>query len=287
MGNMRAIAVAVLALAACGEDHAKPDAQIVIQDAPPIDMQVFEDAPPPNYDFTCFGMAEPTTADDPITLSGNTVELGQGGTTPVANVAVDVFDNGSATAIGTATSDATGAFTTGDITTGAVPIDGYVRAQEPAPNLEDPTSVPAHRTTFMYPASPVAASMANVPVLMMSNATFDQIAGFLGGQDDTTNGALFFVVTDCSDISTQTLVGDATVHVQQDGMDVGNLVGLDVLDPSLAGTYVVLNVPDGETQITASYDGMDYPTRTVVAHKKPAGDNAVGTLTFTIVRPGP
>jgi hypothetical protein len=49
----------------------------------------------------------------------------------------------------------------------------------------------------------------------------------------------------------------------------------------------VLNVPDGATEVSASYNGMTFPTHTVVAHKKPNGGGAMGTITATAVPPGP
>lgn len=275
MGNLRAcFAVATLALAACGSDHAAVDASIKIIDAPPPDMKVFEDAPPPTYDLSCYGGTAPTTAADPITVSGTTQALSQGGAMAVPMVDVDFFKTGTATALATVVSDGTGAFTTGNIATGGVPLDGFVRAMEPT-----------YRTTYLYPPNLVTASLSMVPVIMISNSTFGLLEMFSGAQqDDANNGLLVIAVTDCT---TQTPIAEATVKVQQNSTDVGTVFDLGQLAPQAAGTFFVFNVPDGPAQILVSYNGMNFPTRTVVAHKKPAGQNTEATITATGIRPGP
>lgn len=282
MGNLRAcFAVAMLALAACGEDHAKTDASIVLIDSPSPDAKVFNDAPAPVYDLSCLNGTPPTTAADPITLSGTTQTFGSGGGSPLENVVVDVFKNGNNTSLATDTSDSTGAFATGNIATGGTPIDGYVRAVTPVPQ----NGMPTHRTTYMYPPSVVTTSLTDVPVIIISNATFDMF-GPIATQDDTVNGAILFVVTDCNNTD-QTLIAEANATVEQNGTQAGTVFGLGAFIPQLAGTFIALNVPDGEAQIKASYNSMNFPTRTVRAFKKPAGQDQAGTLTFTAVRPGP
>lgn len=278
MGKLSAcFAIASLVfIGACGSDHATPDASIKIIDAMPDSPKVWEDAPPgPDYDLTCFGATAPTTAADPITLAGTTQTFGQNGGSSVPMVAVDVFKNSSNTPVASVVSDATGAFTTGNIATGGVPMDGYIRLAKST-----------YRTSYTYPPSPIVASLTDVPALLLSNSTFDQLAGVGGGQDDTLNGALFFAVTDCN-LATQTLIPEATVKVQQNGADVGTILDIGQFIPQADGTYVVLNVPDGATQILVSFNGMMFPTRTVGAFKKPAGQNQEGTLTATAIRPGP
>jgi hypothetical protein len=275
MGKLSAcFAVATLALAACGSDNAKTDAGIKIIDSAPPDMKVWMDAPPgPDYDLTCLNAAPPTTATDPITIAGTTQSLSMNGGSEVADATVDVFKNGTAAAVATVTSNATGDFTTGNIATGGTPLNGHIRA-----------SKAAYRTTYMYPPTVVAASITGVPVVMFSNAAFMQVTQFLGAQDDDNNGVLLFAITDCN-TTEQTLIAESTVTVQQNGADVGTKLGLGVADQSLEGIFIVTNVPDGDTQIAANYNGMAFPVRTVRAYKKPTATSE-GTLTFTAIRPG-
>ena len=271
----------MLALAACGSDKATPDASIKLIDAPPVDMKIWEDAPPPMYDLSCLNGTPPSTADDPITIAGTTQSFSMGGGASLADVAIDVFKSGDTTPLATTTSDSTGAFATGDIATGAVPIEGYVRAVAPL----DQQDMTTHRTTYMYPPSPVAASMTGVPVIMIPNSTFAQVEQFLGAQMDDVNGALLFTVTDCS-ASDFALIAGATVQVKQGTTTISTVLNLGLASPQLDGTFIATNVPDGDTEILVSYDGMNFPTRTVRAFKRP-GQNEAGTLTVTAVRPGP
>jgi hypothetical protein len=283
MGNLRAcFAVALLALGACGSDHKDTvDASIKIQDAPPPDMKIFEDAPPPSYDLSCLNGTPPTTATNPVSIGGTTQSFGQGGGAAVAGVAVDVFRGTNTTAVGTDTSDAAGAFDIAGIATGGTPItDGYIRA-----------GLATYRTTYMYPPSAVTANLTGVPVIMTSNQAFAQIDAALGPQDDTMNGVLLFAAVDCSDltgggITSLPLIAEADATVEQNGTSV-SVFNLGTAIPQLAGVFIGLNVPDGSADIKVSYNGMNFPTRTVAVHKKPNGNNAEGTLTFTAVRPGP
>lgn len=276
MGNLKAcFIVATVALAACGSDKAAAvDAPVVIHDSP-ADVAQVADAPvdTPSGDFTCFGMPNPTTADDPITLAGTTDSLGQGGIQPLAAVQVQVFKSGVNAALDTQTSDAQGAFTTGNIVTAGMPFDGYVKG-----------SKATYRTSYLYPPNPATASQTGLPVPMITDSTFSTLSGFAGSQqDDTANGALLLTVTDCANMP----INGATISVKQGGTDVGTQFDLGQLASQAQGIVAVFNVPDGATDISATYNGMTFPTHTVIAHKKPNGQGSIGTLTLTTVRPGP
>jgi hypothetical protein len=277
MGNMRAcFAVALLALAACGSDHGKADASIVIIDSPTPDAKVWMDAPPgPNYDLTCLGNAAPTTASDPITVGGQTATLTMSGTAPVPMVDVAVFKTGTANALASVTSDGGGVFMTGNIATGGVPIDGFIRAMEPT-----------YRSSYIYPPSVVDMSLSGVPAILVSNQAFGFITNIAGvTQDDDNNGVLLIQVGDCTTPMPQPIDG-ATVVVQQNATDVGTIFDLGALAAQAAGTFFVFNVPDGATQVLVSYNGMNFPAHTVVAHKKPMGANPEATVTALAARPG-
>lgn len=274
MGNLRAcFAVAMLALAACGSDQAQPDASIKLIDAA-IDAKVWQDAPPgPTYDLSCLDEAAPTTAADPIKISGTTSTLTMSGAMAVPNVDVDVFEVNNATALATVTSDANGAFATGDIATAGTPINGYVRAMEPD-----------YRSTYMYPGTVVATDLSAVPVIVVSNDTFGILTSITQTtQMDDVNGAIVVLVTDCS--ATPTPIKGATVAIEQNGSSVGSVLDLGGLIAQAAGTFFVFNVPDGETQVKVTYDGKAFPARTVTAYKKPSGQNAEATITLVQVRP--
>jgi hypothetical protein len=271
MGKL-SLSIALVGIAACGSDNKNtPDAHIVVPDAAPDAAKVFMDAPPPTYDFSCYQQAAPTTAADPVTVAGTTDTVSQAGLAAIGGVTVDFFKTGTATSLGTVVSDAVaGTFTSGNLATGAAPLDAYVRA-----------SLATYRTTYLYPPNKVVANLAGVPVPMLSNSTFTALQALtMVTQDDNLNGALFVAITDCALMP----INGATLSVKQGSTEVGTQYDLGALVAQAAGTFVVLNVPDGATDISATYNNMTFPAHTVMAHKKIAN---TGSLTASAVRPGP
>ena len=268
----------LVALAACGGSGNKsPDAALHdgSLDGEGIDSKVFQDAPPGNYDFSCFGMTGPNTAPDPISIAGTTEEITTSGLAPVADVVVSAFKGNSGGAVGTATSAADGTFTITGIATGGVPLDGHLQAPKAT-----------YRTTYLYPGNPLADNLQGAPVVMFSDQLFGLLTTQLLGvtQDDTANGVVFALLTDCSFMP----ISGGDVSVQQAGQDVGTKVSLEQqLGAMGAGAFIVVNVPDGPTQVAGSYQTMTFPAHTVGVHKKPGGQGAEGTVTVTQSRPGP
>lgn len=278
MGKM-SLSLVALGVAACGSDNNNPaDAKVVIvPDAKMIDApKVFNDAPPVNYDFTCFGMAAPTTAADPVTIAGSVQTLNGQTPTPVDGAAVATFKVGNATAVDNQVSAADGSFTTGNIATGAVPVDGYIKA-----------SKATFRTTYLYPPSKIVANLTNVPVPMISTQTFGGLVALLTSgavtQDDNNNGVFLIAVTDCALMP----ITGATLSVKQASAEVGNQYDLGDLIAAAAGTFVVLNVPDGDATVTASYNSMTFPAHVVRAYKQNTANSVPASITSTAVRPGP
>lgn len=277
MGKLRFVALC-LALAACGNDdrNGPVDASIDAKVIPPPDAKVFMDAPPPTYDFACYGMTPGTTVGDPIVVSGTAGEADQSGNVSgLQGITVDFYKVGANTSAKTVTSDATGAYTSGNLT-GGVAVD-HLRG-----------SLATYRTTYLYPPQPIRMTLpADIPLPLVSSSNFDLLAGIVNAsQEDTANGALLVTVTDC-DIANPTLVDGATLHVQQNGQDVGDIKDVGALLGGGGGTFFVFNVPDGATQVWATYDGKTFPTRTVGAFKKPNGNGTEGTMTITVIPPGP
>jgi hypothetical protein len=280
MGKL-SIALVALGVAACGSDNNNPaDAKVVIvPDAKMIDApKVFNDAPPVNYDFSCFGSAAPTTAADPVTIAGTTetVNVQSQMLEGVGGVTVESFAVGSDTAVNTVTSASSGtvgSFATGGLVTGGHPLDGYIKA-----------SKATFRTTYLYPPSPLVANEAGIPVPILDETTFGLLLQFviMGTQNDTNNGVLLVQVTDCA--ATPAGVDGATISVKAGSTEVGTQYEFSMFAP---GTFIVLDVPDGNVTVTAAYNSMTFPGRAVAAHKKATTPGATGTITATVVRPGP
>lgn len=279
MGNLRACsAIALLALAACGSDHAKDiDASIKIADAPP-DMKVFEDAPPPMFDFSCMGNAAPTTATATVTLSGTVRQVSINGTTPsidpLANATVDACDAATATCtgqskLGTATSDAMGDFSIAPISTNMMPLDAYLQM-----------TAQGSRTVLTYPASPFVADQGNIPMLTFTPEAIAALQ-FLGcTQNDALNGMVGVAVTDCANMPI-TDAANLTITIKQGGSPVTGttVINLGMLQQQAAGVYIVCNVPeDASTEVGATYKTMALRAHNVKVVK--------ATTTATILRPG-
>jgi hypothetical protein len=278
MGNFR-FAAAILFVAACGNDHAQ-NVDAAMPDTKMVDAKVWMDAPPPTYDFSCYMMTPGTTVDATITITGTVGELSQTGLMGLGGRTVTAYKVGANTPAGTTVSSvmagSEGEFSLGPITTNGTAIE-YVRAADTGTT---------YRTTYLYPPNPLRSSFDGLPVPLIDQALVGQLETFLGTQNDTDNGMLFVAVNDCS-TTTPTAIDGAEVKVQQNSQDVGNVFDVGQFIPEAAGTFIVLNVPDGDTEVSASYNGMTFPTHTVAAYKKPMGPNAMGTVTVTAVPPGP
>jgi hypothetical protein len=281
MGNLRAcFVIASLALAAaCGSDHATPDASIKIIDAAPPDMKVWQDAPPgPDYDFTCMGNTAPTTATANITLSGTVQRVGLQGPEALADATLKACKAGAATCTGqdqygsTIMSAADGSWSIGPFATGGTPVSGYVSMTEAGT-----------RPTLMFPASPLAASLGMIPILGFDPGLIDLLGQAGCTQDDTANGILTVLVTDCA---TTPIAESATttISVKQGGTEVTGTTVIDLgqLSQQAAGTYLVCNVPEN-AGTTVTTVGATVGTNTLRAHDVKV---VKGTTTITIVRPG-
>ncbi|MDB4954991.1 MAG: hypothetical protein JWO36_2560 [Myxococcales bacterium] len=278
MGKLRAcVVIALVALVACGSSNNTTPVDAKAIDAPrPIDAKIFMDAPPPMYDLTCFGVTPPTTADATVTVSGTTETFNQSlMLQAVPSVAISTYKSGVVAPLDTVTSSATdGTFTTGMLVTGGMPLDAYAKA-----------SKAGYRTTYLYPPSPLTKGLAMVPVPVLTTTSFalavQLVSNSMDTQDDANNGAMLVTVTDCA----LTPMTGATLNVKQSNASVGHIYDLGALSAAAAGVYLVTNVPDGPTSISAVYNAMNFPAHTVLAHKQDA--NMLGSLTVSAVKPGP
>ncbi len=277
-------AAASVGFVACGDDSNSDDdttdntndtdadnTDMVMVDAAPPDMMV--DAPTidamlPAIDDTCADNPAPTTAPTEIVLSGNVSEVTLGGATPVTEATVEAVGITNDQPVASTTSAAQGAFSL-TVQTGGVPLDGYARLTK--------TGL---RRTVVYPPAPLSASFAGLPAPMASQSTFGTLASLAGAtQDDTTNGALLVLVTDCAGDA----VDGAIVTATQGGTAVGTVIDLGELGQP--GAFAVFNVPAGVTTVGATYDGQAFRSHDVKAF---AASSAApdGTITATLIQPG-
>lgn len=282
MGNLRAcLAIAMLALAACGSDSAKTDAGITLIDSPTPDAKVWEDAPPgPTYDFSCTSNPAPTDATATVTLSGTAQEAGfdlssfQFTLTSLEDATVDACKAGAPDCVddnsyGTVTTDATGAFSLGPIDTDMMPLDGYLALTKTG-----------SRTLYTYPPQPLIADFTGIPMLTLAPSLIGVLGQVGCSQNDQNNGMLLLAFTDCADMP----IGDVdnlTISIKQNDTEVSgaSVLHLGELQAQLAGTFLVCNVPENATTtIGGKYQSTELRAHDVKVVK--------GATTATIVRPG-
>lgn len=206
--------------------------------------------------YRCLGAALPTTAPDPITVTG-TITGNVAAPAPLVGATVAGYRTGTASALDSAVTNASGNFSL-TLATGGTPLDGYLRV-----------SKAGYIDTYAYPPAPLAASGSHSAAIITA-AERNTIAGLLGVTPTAGNGFMAVVVEDCDGAG----VTGATLSVTQGGSDVGA-----VYTAGSAGTFYVFNIPPGQTVVGASGGGNTLRSHTVTIH--------ADALTLTGVTPGP
>jgi predicted small lipoprotein YifL len=268
MGNLRAyLALALLSLAACGDDggNATPDAAV---DASP-DAKIWSDAPPPMFDFTCAGNTAPTAAAT-IDIAGTVQNVSGSFTSPTVaaagDVAVSVCQGTCAgnDELASTTSASDGSYSFDDLpTSNGEGLDVYLRGTRTG-----------DRTSFVYPASPFTSSPPMVPIPTFSATFFPPLI------QSATNGMLIVALTDCADMPI-TDSANVELSIKQNNVEVTGTTVVDAaqFDPNLAGGFLVFNVPPGEvTTVGATWNGMALRAHDVRI--------VATTTTVTLLRPG-
>jgi hypothetical protein len=285
MGNTKAIFAtgttvfsAAVTIIACGSDHqAKPDAPgMVVIDAA-VDSPSSIDAPgsASGVDLSCIGNSAPTP-NSTVTITGSVNELGLSSTFmftfgSAANATLKLCTGNclGTNALGSATSNGSGDFSIGPVTTGGTAIAGYVRMTRTG-----------DRTILGYPASPFAMDAVQ-PMITFQDTLIALVASSgsaHGCPQAAGNGMVGLMVVDCSGkpISDATKL---TVAVQQGSNTVGDApISASALSSMAAGFYLICDVPPGNTTVSAKYNNMD-----LLGHDV---NVTAGTTTETIIRPG-
>lgn len=224
-----------------------------------------EPSPP---DFVCLSHVPPTTAPDPLSVAGTVLAMTNGSLVPVPAVELQVFRDGQPVVLGTTTTDAAGVFSIGSVASGGHPLRAYLKATKLG-----------FRTTFLYPPFPMSASATAVPLPTITDAAFATLASSFGvAQDDRKNGVLLVAVADCKGNP----VAGATLQISHGSSPAGTIHDLG------GGQYIVFDVPDGKTHVSATYNGIQLPEHDVkVRAQDPDCTSPRSTLTATTVIPAP
>lgn len=203
-----------------------------------------------------------------ITITGTAQTISAGGTAPAAGVLVEAFANADEnTVITSATTDAAGSYSL-TVTTNGVALDGFLKATKSGLLV-----------TYLYPDRPLAEDFDGASINMISQSTFDILAGglFCDANQDPAKGTIAALVFDAN----QTEVGGAmlsttpaastTCYNGNNSLPDGNAT-MTAAD----GIGYLFNVT-GTVQVSATATGMTFPSHAVVAR--------AGALTTTLVRP--
>ncbi|HET9990136.1 MAG TPA: hypothetical protein VFQ65_16510 [Kofleriaceae bacterium] len=215
------------------------------------DAQVPLDTPSAGSAFACAGQALPTTAPDPLTVSGQTVDMNT--LAPLSGVTISAFRTGNATALATATSDTAGDFTI-TVASGGMPIDGYLQAH-----------VTGHLDTYYYGAVPVAADASGAQIALITQANLDTGTAALGITQSADNGAMLVRATDCNGVP----LAGATFSTAPAGelrYSANSVPSTTATMTDASGVAFIYNVPPGTVTIDAMVGSRALRTRVVAVH---------------------
>ncbi|MCX5747364.1 MAG: hypothetical protein NT062_33275 [Proteobacteria bacterium] len=283
--------LALAPLAACGDDGAtaKVDAPIVLIDSapdsgtPPI-PDAAPDAPPAVADLACMTTAIPTTTGVAnVVMSGTAQTASISGQSNVSGAVLTVKDAtgttiASVTPNNPATTPTAGTFSF-TIPTGGNAVDGHLLATK--------TGL---RPSAVYPPNPLVADQGSIPLLMLSDATFNLLKQIGDATEDaTTQGSVVVVALDCAGNP----IEGATLAVTQNGTAVNDVVRYarpfmgvpaptaSALSTDTTGTVYVIGAPGiaagTPTTLTFTVGGTALRPHTVGTFP--------GTMTITVVTP--
>ena len=174
MGQLRLVAVSLLALVACGDDGgATPQDGGGSADARPVDARPIDMPPEVTYDYSC-PTAPPTDIATTVTVSGVAQQLSGTTNGPAEGVVITAYriNAGGDQLVDTRpATTTTGAFTTALIATNGTALNGYLKGTKAT-----------YWPTYLYPSSPLAQSLVGVPVIMINDANVE-LAETLGQTD--------------------------------------------------------------------------------------------------------
>ena len=184
-----------------------------------------------------------------MTISGNTVEQGQSGSSPLAGVAVAAYDSSNdSTPLATATSDAQGHYT---LTVNAAMLDGYLKVTKSG-----------YVDTYLYPPAPLDAS-ATVDASLLSSSTFGLLALYAGA--DSSQGTIITIVQDAAGHPVAGAKVSSTPAAGIIRYSDGTGAPSGTTSTSADGTAFFFNLAPGDVTITATKSGASFQSHVVGA----------------------
>lgn len=246
---MRTLVVLAVLAAGCGGDsHATPDA------AAAVDARVIAG------DFSCMSTPWPTTAADPLAVSGKVVDSSNNNVA-VAGATIEIRANADGSLLGQATSSGSsinrGQYSVSIATGGVAP--GVYRKVSATGYLDDYTN----DATDLYSTNQYIEQLETA-------AARDGAYQLVGATADPAKGALELFFYDCGQGANMKLVAGITVDVPPGSAAIYYDASFH-RDPSLtettsAGQVLLVNVPAGPTDISVHAGDLTYRPRQVVVY---------------------
>ncbi|HTJ43414.1 MAG TPA: hypothetical protein VL463_15020 [Kofleriaceae bacterium] len=200
----------------------------------------------------------PTNAPATITLKGNVGAVANGTFGPAAGAIVDLVRIGETVPVASASADTSGNFTI-VAQTGGRPIDGYLRAHSGT-----------GRDNYAYPIAPYATDASNIPLVIVDQAFYDELAAAGGATQDPAKAFFLAQAVDCDGkqligamFTIDPSAGASIAYPRTDGS--GNGAATDT-----SGEAIINNVAPGPLRI----DGVQ-GTTPLHGHRIDARANAV------------
>jgi hypothetical protein len=199
-----------------------------------------KDSSGPGAGFECLGQALPTTAPPLVNVTGQ-VKKSPLSPTPLAGAYVFAFRTGDTTTLAADTSNTPGFYSL-SITSGGMPVNGYVRVTDSA-----------HITTYAYPAVPLAGD-APENVLMITSPEFSFLAAAAGVTPVAGKGFIGMIVKNCAG----TPIAGATVTSSPAGTvryNAGGAPSSTAMSTASDGVAYIANVTAGNVTVQATASG--------------------------------
>jgi hypothetical protein len=237
-------------------DSAPPDAPIPPADAPVIIIG--------GHNFSCMGIAPPTTAPDPLSISG-TITEGQSMT--AASGAMVQAHKADGTTVGSSTTTSgSGSFTL-SVPTGGSALDGYVEVQ-----------ASGELNAYVYPAAPMHMSFSNFSDTLLASSDLGLAATVAGAPaPDSSKAFIGVVITDCDNMPIKGATVTFSPMPAAVGYTSGGLPSTSASATDNDGLALGFNAPAGMITVGASYMGVSLHAHIVKGY--------ANGLTETIVHP--
>jgi hypothetical protein len=222
------------------------------------------------YDFSCSGAPDPTTAPDPLTVSGTLTDFQS--SAAIADVLVSGRLRATDMEIASTTTASDGSFTL-TAASGGAPVDAYVFFDDQDTMYPD---------TYLYPPDPMAENVTDLGAGTISESTLSLVYGvFVTGGHVAGTGTTIVLVVDCAG----TPIEGATVSFSP---APGQLSYFDGTTPQSGpatydnGVAFGFNapVPDPtapDTEVSATFMGVDLESHTFGVFAE--------SITATIIHP--